>query len=113
MTFSESLLAQRRDEQVVVTLPGEIDMTNSPGVLEELLAAISRKPTLVVADMTATTFCDSSGIHAITAAHQRAVAADTDLRLVISHPAPRRAFQLCGVDAIISIYPDLPAALSR
>jgi anti-sigma B factor antagonist len=112
MTFSERLLAQQSDEHVVVTLPGEIDLTNSSGVREALFAAVSRQPALVVADMTATTFCDSSGIHAITAAYQRAIAAGTDLRLVISHPTPRRVFQLCGVDTFISIYLDLPAALS-
>lgn len=82
------------------------------GIQEALLAAVGRQPALVVADMTATTFCASSGMHAITAAHRQAVAAGTELRPVISHPAARRVFELSGVDTIISIYPDLPAALS-
>ena len=34
------------------------------------------------------------------------------MRLVIGHPAARRVFQLTGLDALISIYPDLPTALS-
>ncbi|HEY2489696.1 MAG TPA: STAS domain-containing protein [Streptosporangiaceae bacterium] len=112
MPSEESLLAQRDDQQVVITLPAEIDMTNSPRLREALLAVISRQPAAVVADMTATTFCDSSGMHAIVTAYRQAVAADADLRLVISHPAPRRVFELSGVDTIVSIYPDLPAALS-
>jgi anti-sigma B factor antagonist len=108
----ESLLAQRYDEQVVITLPAEIDMMNSPRLREALLAAVSGQPAVVVADMTGTTFCDSSGMHAIVAAHRQAVAAGAGLRLVISHPAVRRVFELSGLDTIISIYPDLPAALS-
>jgi anti-sigma B factor antagonist len=62
--------------------------------------------------MTATTFCDSSGMAAIVAAYQQAVEAGADMRLVIGHLAARRVFELSGIDTVISIYPDLPAALS-
>jgi anti-sigma B factor antagonist len=62
--------------------------------------------------MTETTFCDSSGMTAIVTAYQQAVAGGTDMRLVIKHPAARRVFELSGIDNVISIYPDLPAALS-
>jgi anti-sigma B factor antagonist len=62
--------------------------------------------------MTATTFCDSSGMGALVAAYRQAAAAGTDMRLVIGHPAARRVFELNGIDTVISIYPDLPAALS-
>jgi anti-sigma B factor antagonist len=112
VSSEEKLLAQRHDEQVVITLPEEIDITNSPGLQEVLLAVISRQPARVVADMTATTFCDSSGMHAIVAAYRQALAVGADLRLVIGHPATRRVFELSGIDTVISIYPDLPAALS-
>jgi anti-sigma B factor antagonist len=99
-------------EQVVITLPEEIDATNSPGLGETLLAAVSRQPAMVVADMSATTFCDSSGMAAIVTAYRQAVAAGAGMRLVIGHPGARRVFELSGIDAVISIYPDLPAALS-
>jgi anti-sigma B factor antagonist len=99
-------------EQVVITLPEEIDATNSPGLRETLLAAVSRQPAMVVADMSATTFCDSSGMAAIVTAYRQAVAAGAGMRLVIGHPGARRVFELSGIDAVISIYPDLPAALS-
>jgi anti-anti-sigma factor len=112
VTCEDNLLTQQRDQQVVVTLPEEIDVTNSPGVRQVLLAAISRRPASVVADMTATTFCDSSGTSAIAAAYRQAVAVGADMRLVIGHPAVRRVFELNGVDTIIRVYPDLPAALS-
>jgi anti-sigma B factor antagonist len=112
MPSQESLLAQQNDEQVVITLPREIDITNSPRLRETLLAVISRQPAVVVADMTATTFCDASGMTAIVTAYRRAVAVGADMRLAIGHPAARRVFELTGLDTIISIYPDLPTALS-
>ena len=108
----EELLSQQRDEQVVIALPVEIDATNSHGLGEALSEAVSRHPAVVVADMTATTFCDSSGMGAIVAAYRQAVAAGTDMRLVIGHPAARRVFELNGIDTVISIYPDLAGALS-
>jgi anti-sigma B factor antagonist len=108
----ENVLVQQHDEQIVITLPKEIDITNSPGLREMLLAVISRQPAMVVADMSATTFCDSSGMQAVATAYRQAVAAGTDMRLVIRHPAPRRVFEVSGIDTVIRIYPDLPAALS-
>src|ERR1700730_2165186 len=112
MPSEENLLVQQHDEQVVIMLPEEIDITISPGLQDALLAVITRQPAMVVADMSATTFCDSSGMHAIVTAYRQAVGSGTDLRLVIRHPATRRVFELSGVDTVISIYPDLPAALS-
>ena len=108
----ESLPAEQYDDRVVITLPEEIDLTHSPRIQETLTAVLRRKPAVIVADMTATTFCDSNAMHAIAAAHRQAVAAGADMRLVIGHPGVRRIFALSGVDTVISIYPDLPAALS-
>jgi anti-sigma B factor antagonist len=96
----------------MIELPEEIDITNSPGVRETLLAAISEHPATVIIDMTATTFCDSSGMGAIVFSYRRATASGTDMRLAIGHPAARRVFELHGIDTVISIYPDLPAALA-
>jgi anti-sigma B factor antagonist len=100
------------DEPVIVVLPEEIDMENSLQVRQGLLAAVRRKPATLVADMTATSFCDSSGMGAIVYAYREAAAAGTGLRLVIGNPNVRRAFALSGIDAVIGIYPDPPAALS-
>jgi hypothetical protein len=41
---------------------------------------------LIVADMTATTFCDPNAMHSIATARRLAVAAGADMRLVIGHP---------------------------
>jgi anti-sigma B factor antagonist len=106
------LFAPQHNGQVVITLPGEIDITNSPLLQEKLLEVISRRPAMVIADMTATAFCDASGMTAIVASYHQAVAAGADMRLVIRHPGMRRIFELCGMDTVISIYPDLPTALS-
>ena len=111
VTCERDLFNQPLVGRVVIALPEEIDITNSPGLHETLLAAISRQPAVLVADMAATTFCDSSGMGAIVAAYRQAVAAGVDMRLVIRHPAARRVFEINGIDTVINVYPDLHTAL--
>jgi anti-anti-sigma regulatory factor len=49
----------------VVVLPVEIDVTNSQQVHDLLLEALVPGVDVVIADMTSTSFCDSSGVHAL------------------------------------------------
>src|SRR5271165_3105595 len=46
----------------IVTRPAEIDTTNAHAVGDQLRAALRRGVPVVIADMSATAFCDSSGI---------------------------------------------------
>ena len=64
-----------RIKPVIVVLPAEIDVTNSDGVYQQLLAALASGVGTVIADMTSTSFCDSSGVHAIMSAHEQATSA--------------------------------------
>src|SRR6266849_1249659 len=67
---------------VVIALPAEIDMANAGRVAAELGSAFAPGVRTVIADMTATRFCDSSGISVLVRAHKQAVASRTELRLV-------------------------------
>jgi anti-anti-sigma factor len=105
-------VSAENDERVVIPLPAEIDMANSSQVRAALLAAIGRKPAMLIADMTPTSFCDSSGMGAIVYAYRQAVAAGAEMCLVIPHPGVRRVFIMSGIETVIGIYPDLRTALS-
>jgi anti-anti-sigma factor len=97
-------------QYAVVTLPAEIDVTNADEVRQALLAAASHDVAVLIIDMSATTFSDSAGVHAIIAAHKKAAATGTQLRLVAT--AVLRILTLAGVDQLIPIYPTLQAALA-
>lgn len=101
-----------RVSPAVVTLPAEIDMANADRVGADLQAAFAPGVTAVVADMTATTFCDSRGIHALVMAHQRATASGAQLRLVVPSAYVLRVLALTGLDRWLAIYPGLPEALA-
>ena len=97
----------------VVAAPEEIDITNAPELRSALLEAAAHGHGTVVADLSRTKFCDSSGLHALLAAHKRATAAGGDVLLVISGNAVLRVFTITGVDRIIPNFTSLEEALAQ
>ena len=102
----------RAGEQAIVTLPEHINVSNAGQIREELLVVINRGAATLIADMTATMSCDQAGADAVVRAHQRAVAAGTELRLVVTAQIVHRVLSMCGLDRLVSIYPSLEAALA-
>jgi anti-sigma B factor antagonist len=96
----------------VVTAPEEIDVSNADGLRTSLLEAASNGHPTLVADMSRTRFCDSAGLHALAAAHQRARAEGGQLRLVISGDAVLRIFSITGMDQVIPSFASLDDALA-
>jgi anti-sigma B factor antagonist len=97
---------------VVIALPAEIDMANAGRAGQQLGAAFAPSVATVIADMTATTFCDSSGISMLVRAHKQAAATSTQLRLVVPSTAVRRTLALVQVDTLLPVYPSLNQALA-
>lgn len=96
----------------VVVLPAEIDVTNSAEVHQQLVAALSPGVDTVIADLTSTSFCDSSGVHAIVDAHERAAARDVGLRLAVSPGGSvRRVLQLTGADQVMPVFASVEEAI--
>jgi anti-sigma B factor antagonist len=94
---------------IVVTLPAEIDVCNAHRLGEDIQVAFASGATTVVADMTATAFCDSGGIRALVLAAKRCAASGGELRVV---PSPRvlRVMTLMGLNGWLTIYPSLHEA---
>jgi anti-sigma B factor antagonist len=105
-------LTHAQAKPLVVTLPAEIDVTNADRIGEELSSAIARGAGIVVADMTGTRFCNSSGISMLVLAHRQAAANRAELRLVVLSAAVLRALKLVRMDCLLPIYPSLDAALT-
>ena len=97
----------------VVATPEEIDITNAPELRSALLEAAAHGHGSLVADLSQTQFCDSSGLHTLLAAHKRATAAGGDMRLVLPGNAVLRVFTITGVDRIIPNFTSLEEALAQ
>ena len=96
----------------VVTLPAEIDVTNADATREELLAVLSQGATMLVADMSKTVFCDSSGVSALVRVFRHAATSGAAIRLVVSTPAVQRVLSITGVDRLVDVYPSVAASLA-
>ena len=104
------------DGRAVVRMPAEIDVTNAYEVSQRLRSAARRGPSVLIIDMSATTFCDSAGVQTVIDAYNQAEARNknaatrTQLRLVAN--AVLRIITLVGIDQLIPVYPTVEAALA-
>ena len=93
-----------------MTFPDHVGASAAAQASEQLLAALDRGAELVIADMSATTWCDSTCLDAVTRACQRAAVCQAELRLVASAPEVRQLLTACGLDRLIPVYLSLEAA---
>jgi anti-sigma B factor antagonist len=98
--------------QAVVTLPEHIDVSSAGQIREELLSVINRGAAALIADMTATLWCDYAGADAVAGAYPGAVTNGTQLRLAVTARIVRRVLSRDGLDCLIPIYPSLEAAIA-
>jgi anti-sigma B factor antagonist len=96
---------------VVVSLPAEIDMLNAGAVEAQLRDACAAGVT-VIADLSATTFCDSAGARALLTAHREAAAGSAQLRAAVPARAVRRMLALLALDTIFQVFPSVAEALA-
>jgi anti-sigma B factor antagonist len=87
-----------------------MDGSNAEQIQDELLSVINGGATGLIADMTATIWCDHAGAGAVVRAFQRAVITGTELRPVVTAPAVSRVLSRSGVDRLVPIHPSLEAA---
>jgi stage II sporulation protein AA (anti-sigma F factor antagonist) len=96
----------------VITVAGEIDLTNAERLRDALLSALNAGALGLVVDLTATTFLDSAGITALVRASRRADATGATVRLAVTAPAVLRVLGLVGIDQSIQVHPGVPAAVA-
>jgi anti-anti-sigma factor len=96
---------QLANPAVVVPLAAEIDLTNNEQVYDPLYSAFVSGAAVVIADFTATWFCDCSSLRRLLAVQQRAAARGGQLRLAIPPGSlVRRVAGLTGLDQRLHIY---------
>src|SRR5215471_133267 len=96
----------------IVTFPAEVDIANSDVVGWALLAAFRPEVTVVIADLSRTEFCDSTGIRWLMIASDQAVSTGSELRVVAGKGAVWRVLHVLGADQTLALYRDMQAALT-
>jgi anti-anti-sigma factor len=86
---------------------GELDLSTTP-LLERALAAVEGlQPATIVLDFQDLAFIDSTGLHALLRAHQRATESGRLLVVINGTEGVRKVFELTGTEHLLA--PSLPA----
>ena len=99
-------------QPVVITLPGEIDLANADRVGQHIAAQFTDGARVVIADLTATRFCDTAGTRALVLACRRAAGDGRELRLLRPSAGLLHVWEILGVAALLPIYDSLDAAMT-
>lgn len=83
------------DGIAVVTVAGELDVSNSAWLYECLYDAVDGGISEIVVDVERLTFMDSTGLSVIVAAHKRLRASGGTLTVVAPAPIVMRLFHVC------------------
>lgn len=97
---------------VVVEFPDEIAYGNAGDVAVRLRAALAPEASVVVADLTTTAFCDSSGVRIMLVARDWASADNVQLRLAVPPGPTLVVLKLLALDEQIPVYATLEQALA-
>jgi anti-anti-sigma factor len=98
--------------RAVVSFPEHVDMSNAAQVRDQLLGVFDSGAAVVIADMSATAWCDYVGVDAVARACQRAAVCQAELRLVATAPAVRRLLAAHGLDRLVPVYSSVEAAIT-
>ena len=97
-------IADQGDGTLEVSLYGDIDFGNSPGVREAIRDAVTRlTPSAIRVNLGGVTFLDSSGIAVLVVAHRMAGAAGAVYTVVNASPGVYEHLRLTGLADLFAV----------
>src|SRR3954451_19433840 len=113
MAIEFSAFGEQVDEITqVVSVRGEIDLFTAPEFKARIHDAIEAGRDLVVIDLTATTFIDSSSLGVLISAHRRLKLRGGRLVVACDVPAVLSTFKITGLDSVLEMARSRDEALS-
>lgn len=104
-----SIDVSTREASTVITLAGDIDIHTAPA-LREQLASLPSAVRIVVVDLSAVEFLDSSGVGALVGAAAALREAGGSLRLACPPPRVQKVFRISRLAEVIPIFDDVDEA---
>lgn len=100
-----TLRVGKRDGQTVLSVVGEIDITNSDWLTERLAAEIDAAPTKngVIVDLASVGFCDASGIRSLLVTRNHCRERHTCLLVTGAQGPVRRVLAITGADQALPL----------
>jgi anti-sigma B factor antagonist len=98
--------------RTVVTVVGEVDVYTAPALDDALSAAVVAGATLIVVDLSAVDFLDSTGLSVLVKALKRVRDVEGSLSVVVTASRVAKVFRITGLDQVIPVHPSLADALA-
>lgn len=105
--------AEVREGAVLVIPSGEIDLTSSPVLRQELKRLQAEKPSLVLIDLGEVPYMDSAGVATLVEAMQFARKTSTRLVLFALQEKVRSIFEISRLDTVFTITDTIETALRK
>jgi anti-sigma B factor antagonist len=107
------LNVERRGDVPVVSLEGEIDVSNAPDIAIEVRAVVDNRATALVVDLSGTQYLDSAGINLLFALGDDLRTRQLTLRLVVAPGSSiARMLTITSLDRTYSTYATVEEALA-
>jgi anti-sigma B factor antagonist len=103
----------KADRAQIVTVEGELDLASADGLYRRGRAAIGRHARLLLLDLAAVSFCDSSGLNAFVRIANEADAAGCSYGLVAPQPMVLKVLRITGLDQRLPIFRSVEEAWLR
>jgi anti-sigma B factor antagonist len=100
------------DDSVVVTVRGNLDVDSATVLGTALDQVLDRPRPRIVVDLSGVEFCDSTGLGAFVAGHNRAHNAGGWVRLAAPSDWMRQLLDTVGLTGRVAVYPGVAEALS-
>ena len=90
--------------RTVVKLSGGLDFAAAPALREQLIAVLSRGPSLLILDLSRVLSCDTSGLAVLIGAQRRAGLHGIKMRLLAPSRPVTAVLRSSGLDTMFSIH---------
>lgn len=100
-----AIAAEFAPPRMTLALKGELDLADAPSLEREILALPWSHLTELIVDLAEVTFVDSTGLHVLIRASQRAAAAGVRFSVVHVPEQPRKLFTLVGLTDSLNVQP--------
>lgn len=107
-----SLSTESAGDVRVLDIEGEVDVYSAPALREQLTALVDDGNPHLVADLTKTSFIDSTGLGVLVAGQNHAGEAGGALRVVCAQERILKLFRITGLDAVLQIFPSRDEAVA-
>lgn len=102
---------QWRDDVVIVTVSGELDLATAPQLSESVKLVLGKGPAAVVIDLSKVSFLASAGMSLLASTHQQ-LGNSAGFAVVADGPSTGRPLTLVGLDEVFGIFATVDEALA-